>query len=215
MLWVKTKQYINNEKLDNLSDYTELKDILNLNGDETYKIDNNNIVWNSNGSDIFYQGKYESDLPIELDVTYKLDGKVSKLEDILGKKGKVSISINYKNNDRNIVNVNGTNEALYTPFVVTMGMILDSKNNSNVDINNGKVISTGTKSVVVGISAPGLYESLNVSSLKNMNNITVTFDTDSFFPSTFSKTPTQNGSSKYTVNLSLTLFINLPSWNEN
>ena len=126
---------VNNEKLDNLSDYTELKDILNLNGDETYKIDNNNIVWNSNGSDIFYQGKYESDLPIELDVTYKLDGKVSKLEDILGKKGKVSISINYKNNDRNIVNVNGTNEALYTPFVVTMGMILDSKNNSNVDIS--------------------------------------------------------------------------------
>ena len=171
---------VNNEKLDNLSDYTELKDILNINGDETYKIDNNNIVWNSNGSDIFYQGKYDSDLPIELDVTYKLDGKVSKLEDILGKKGKVSISINYKNNDRHIVNVNGTNEALYTPFVVTMGMILDSKNNSNVDINNGKVISTGTKSVVVGISAPGLYESLNVSSLKNMNNITVTFDTDSF-----------------------------------
>lgn len=171
---------VNNEKLDSLSDYTELKDILNINGDETYKIDNNNIVWNSNGNDIFYQGKYESDLPIELDVTYKLDGKGSKLEDILGKKGKVSISINYKNNDRHIVNVNGTNEALYTPFVVTMGMILDSKNNSNVDINNGKVISTGTKSVVVGISAPGLYESLNVSSLKNMNNITVTFDTDNF-----------------------------------
>ena len=69
---------------------------------------------------------------------------------------------------------------MYTPFLITTGMILDGKENTNININNGKVISTGTKNIVVGLSAPGLYESLNISSLKNMNNITITFDTTNF-----------------------------------
>lgn len=171
---------INDEKLENINDYSELKDILNINGDETYKIDNNKIVWNSNKNDIFYQGKYDKDLPIELSVTYKLDGKVKELDDILGKKGKVSISIDYKNKDSHNVSINGKNETMYTPFLITTGMILDGKENTNININNGKVISTGTKNIVVGLSAPGLYESLNISSLKNMNNITITFETTNF-----------------------------------
>lgn len=171
---------INDEKLENINDYSELKDILNINGDETYKIDNNKIVWNSNKNDIFYQGKYEKSLPIELNVTYKLDGKEKKLDDILGKKGRVTISIDYKNKDSHNVSINGINETMYTPFLITTGMILDSTDNTNININNGKVISTGTKNIIVGLSTPGLYESLNISNLKNMNNITITFDTTNF-----------------------------------
>lgn len=171
---------INNNKENELSDYSELKDILNINGQETYTIDNNNITWSSSGNDIFYQGKLEKNLPIEANITYKLNGEVKELKDILGKSGRVSIIIKYKNLDSHNVLVNGHYETLYTPFVVTMGTIIPSATSKNISITNGKVISSGTKNIIVGLSTPGLYESLNMEELHNLDTITLEYDTESF-----------------------------------
>ena len=65
------------------------------------------------------------------------------------------------------------------PFVVTSVLMLNS-NNSNISINNGKVVNTGTRNVAVGIATPGLYNDLDISELKDMNNITISFDTDKY-----------------------------------
>ena len=119
---------INNEKINDLKDYTELKEIFNLNGDEKFSIDGSTITWNSNGNDIFYQGKYENNLPVTLKITYKLDGKETSINDMLGKKGKVDITIKYINNDKHNVLINGNYETLYTPFVVMMGTSINEKN---------------------------------------------------------------------------------------
>ena len=98
---------INNTKESELKDYTELKEIFNLNGDETFNIDGSSIAWNSNGNDIFYQGKYENDLPVTLKITYKLDGKETNVSDMLGKSGKIDITIKYTNNDKHNMLING------------------------------------------------------------------------------------------------------------
>ena len=170
---------INSDKLSTIDDYSDLKGIINLNGSETFSVNNNNLTWNALGNDIYYQGKYESELPIKMNITYKLDGNIMNVDDMIGKSGKVEITIKYTNTDKHIVNVNGKNELLYTPFVVTMGTTI-SNENSNIEISNGKIISNGTNSVVVGISTPGLYESLGLSELKNMDTITITYDTNCF-----------------------------------
>ena len=98
---------INNDKLDTINDYTELKNILNLNGDETYDLKDSKIIWNANENDIFYQGNYEGTLPINLNITYKLDGKEMKASDMLGKSGKVEIIVKYTNNDKHNMFING------------------------------------------------------------------------------------------------------------
>ena len=95
---------INDDKLDTINDYTELKNILNLNGDETYDLNDSKLVWNANGNDIFYQGNYEGTLPINIDITYKLDGKEMKASEMLGKSGKVEITIKYTNPTIVIIN---------------------------------------------------------------------------------------------------------------
>lgn len=171
---------INNTKESELKDYTELKEIFNLNGDETFNIDGSSIVWNSNGNDIFYQGKYENDLPVTLKITYKLDGKETNVSDMLGKSGKVDITIKYTNNDKHSMLINGKYETLYTPYVVMFGTSINETNTSNITINNGKVVSNGSKNFIVGISTPGLYESLKISNFKDLDTIKISYDTTCF-----------------------------------
>lgn len=172
-------EYLKNTD-DKINDVTNLKNILNLNGTEKYKLEGTNLVWDAAGKDIYYQGETEETLPVSLEITYQLDGKDIKLDDLLGKKGNVTINLKYTNNDSHLVNVNGKNTKLYTPFVVTTGTIISNDNNSNITVTNGKVISNGKNSVVVGITSPGLYESLDAESLKNFDTVTINFDTNNF-----------------------------------
>ncbi len=167
-----------NEK--ELEDETELKNILNINGNEKFELKNNKLLWKTNKKDIFYRGTLEKKLPISTDIKYYLNGKKVNPDDIVGKSGSISIVIDFTNHEKNTVNINGINQNLYTPFVVTLGTIIDGKDNKNININNGKVVSTGSRNMVVGLSSPGLYESINYDGFKTLNNITIEYETTNF-----------------------------------
>lgn len=162
-----------------IQDETYLKEILNVNGDENFTLNQNKISWENKGKDIFYQGEYEDDYPIKTSITYYLDGNETKLEELNGKSGKIKIKIKFTNNLKNKVKVNGKYKTLYTPFVTTVGTVLDS-NAKNIKINNGKVISTGSRSMVVGIASPGLYQSLDIDEFKDLNGLTIEYETSKF-----------------------------------
>ena len=172
-------EYLKNTD-DKITDKTDLKNILNLNGTEKYKLDGTNLVWDAKGKDIYYQGETNKELPVSLSIEYKLDGKKIELKDLLGKKGNVEITLNYINHDVHEVLVNGRYETLYTPFVVTMGTTISNTNNSNIKVTNGRVVSNGKNSVVVALASPGLSESLDTNKLKDFDKITISFDTKSF-----------------------------------
>ncbi len=155
-------------------DDTELKNILNMNGEETFTLGQKEITWKSTGKDIFYQGKTEKELPISLDIHYYLNNKEKKGKEMIGKKGDITIKLSFKNNDYH------SEQKLYTPFVVTMFTTISNKENSNIKVSNGKLIDTGTKNMVVALSAPGLYENLKVEQLKGLNEITISYHTTKF-----------------------------------
>ena len=163
---------VNDKELDTIDDYSTLTDIINISDDNEFTNNNNKLTFNAMGKNVMYQGKSVKKLPIATIVTYKLDGKSIELNDLLGKSGNVTINIKYINNEKH--------GNLYTPFVITTTTMIESNNNSNVTINNGKTIEFGSKNLVVGISAPGLYESLNLEELKGLDTITINYDTKSF-----------------------------------
>ncbi len=167
---------VNNDKLDLIEDYSTLEDILNINSDHTYTRENSVLSWESKGKDIYYQGISNKEMPITEKITYKLDGKDISLKDLLGKSGRVEITIKFQNNDKHIY----SSETLYTPFVVTTATMIDTVNNSNVTVSNGKVVSNGNNYIVVCISTPGLYESLNLEELKDLDTISLAYDTTKF-----------------------------------
>ena len=163
---------VNDKELDTINDYSTLTDIINISDDNEFTNNNNKLTFNAMGKNVMYQGKSVKKLPITTIVTYKLDSKSIELNDLLGKSGNVTINIKYINNEKH--------GNLYTPFVITTTTMIESNNNSNVTINNGKTIEFGSKNLVVGISAPGLYESLNLEELKGLDTITINYDTKSF-----------------------------------
>lgn len=170
-------KHLINDKLENdIEDTTELENILNINSDDGYIQTGNLLTWHSYGNDIFYQGISNKSLPVEEEITYKLDGEIMSIDDILGKSGHIEITIKYTNKDKHIIDGN----TLYTPFVITMGTIINGNNNSNVSVTNGKVINNGSNYIIVGISTPGLYESLDINELKDLNKIKISFDTEKF-----------------------------------
>lgn len=161
-----------------IKDESDLTDIKNVKGDEEFSRDGKSLTWQAAGNDIYYQGETDKELPVGVKITYFLDGKEMTAEELKGKSGKVRIRFDYANNSRE--------GEVYTPFTMVTGVILPTEKFTNVKAENGKVISDGSKNIVVGMGFPGLAESLKLSEseltedLKVPDYFEITADTEEF-----------------------------------
>ena len=154
----------NPKNLDLLEDVSELDNIENVKGYESYKINPDNMkIWEAGGNDIYYQGTTNKALPVDVQISYKLDGKAVSAAELAGKSGKVTIRFDYKNNESQTVLIDGKKETIYVPFVMVTGMVVDDSKFTNITVSNGKVINDGDKSIVMALALPGLQESLALS----------------------------------------------------
>lgn len=174
----------NTEKDKTLKDISELLGITNVNGEETFKQEGNELEWQAEGKDIYYQGNIEKEMPLECTIKYELDEKEIEPKELIGKSGKVKIKIEYKNKEKHVVNINGSETTMYTPFVVFTGTILDNEKAKDITITNGKTVDNGKKTMVIGITTPGLQESLGLNN-KNLDiempeNIEIEFNATEF-----------------------------------
>lgn len=147
---------------------------------EVYKT----IVTTKDGEEV-KQEETEKDLPIETKISYELDGKDIKPEDLTGKSGKVKIKIEYKNKSSKNVIINGISQTMYTPFMVALGTVINNKNNKNIKVSKaGRIVENGEKTIVVGVVFPGLEESLNLggrlAKVDVPDSIEITMDSKDF-----------------------------------
>ncbi len=168
-----------------IEDASDLKDIENVKGDETFTQSGDKITWQAEGKDIYYQGTTDRDLPVTEKVTYFMDGKELTPEEMAGKSGKATIRFDYTNHEKTTQVIDGKEHEVYVPFTVMTGMILP-EDYSNVEVTNGKVISDGDKKIVVGMAMPGLKESLGIEegdldeNLEIPEYVEVTADVENF-----------------------------------
>ena len=166
-----------------VADKSDLSDIENVKGDESYTINGDNMtVWDAQGNDIYYQGNIQKELPVGLSVRYYLNGKSVSPEELKGKSGKVTIRFDYENRQYETVQINGVNQRIYVPFAMLTGMILDNDTFQNVQITNGKLVNDGDRTMVVGLAFPGLQENLNLSrdDLSIPDSMEITADVTNF-----------------------------------
>ncbi len=146
-----------------ISDKSELTDIENVKGDESYTLGNDNArIWDAQGKDIYYRGNIEKELPVGLSVTYKLDGKTVSPTELAGKSGKVTIRFDYSNRQYEYVEIDGQKEKIYVPLAMLTGILLDNDVFTNVEVTNGKLINDGSRTAVIGIAFPGLQDNLSI-----------------------------------------------------
>ena len=176
---VKVTNHLKINETTNLDDNSILKDIMNISGDEKFTQNNNSLKWETKGEDIVYKGTTTKALPITTKITYYLDNEEIELNKLIGKKGHVEIKLDFTNETNNSVNINGKIENLHTPFVTTVGAMFD-ENTKNIEVTNGKVVSNGNKKILLAVATPGLYQSTGLSIFKNMNSVTISYDTNKF-----------------------------------
>ena len=145
----------NRDKSDKIEDTTDLKDIVNVKGDETFTQNGNKITWDAAGNEISYQGTTDKQLPVSVKATYYLDGNEISPEELAGKSGKVKIRLDYTSNEKVTKEVNGKEEDISVPFVAVSGMVLGD-NFTNIQVTNGKYLAQGESNIVVGYAVPGL-----------------------------------------------------------
>ena len=168
----------NDQRQEYVNDLSNLLNIVNTSGDETFTQDGNKIVWNANGNSLSYQGDTQQELPIKTTVTYKLNDEEVSADELKGKEGKVSITVNYENTDSHNVKINGKTEKMYTPFIVVAGLLINKDNNENITVTKGKVVDNGKNAIAVGMALPGLQESLGLSKSDVDIPSSITFEMD-------------------------------------
>lgn len=146
--------------LANVTDKTTLTDIQNTESDAEFTQNGEELVWNTNDTDVYYKGNTDKALPIDVKVTYALDGQEAALEDIIGKSGHLTVTVNLKNNETDTVNVNGKDRTIVTPLITAVGVILGG-DASNVTAEHGMIESAAKSSVAAFVTLPGVKDSLS------------------------------------------------------
>lgn len=166
----------------NITDASSLLDIENVKGDESYTVDDDSVVWDADGQDIYYRGSSSAELPVGIKISYTLDGKEISPESLAGKSGKITIRFDYTNSAYEMKKINGKEEKIFVPFAMLTGIILDDDIFRNVEVTNGKLINDGMRSVVAGAAFPGLQESLGLdkNDLEIPEYIEITADVTDF-----------------------------------
>lgn len=153
----------NTEQATFLTDDSELQDIKNVKGEQSYTIDQDGMrIWDAQGQDIYFQGECDKILPVELQVSYYLDGDGISPDELAGKSGELTIQFTYKNNRQSQVMIHGKNETIFAPYLMLTGLVFDNHKVTDVKISNGKIINDGEKTFVAGFALPGVKESLGL-----------------------------------------------------
>lgn len=156
-------EWLKNPNNGKTEDVTELQNVENVKGDETYTTGSEGSVsWKSEGKDIYYQGTTDKELPVDVEITYTLNGKKVEAKDLKGKDGELEMKVQYTNQSKETVDVSGESVEMYTPFAMVTAMMLPNDEYTNVTIDHGKIVSDGDKNIVVGLGFPGLEENLNL-----------------------------------------------------
>lgn len=160
----------NDSGIKNLKEKLNLTDVKNVKTDEVPEDNNGEYTWNSDSNDIYYQGNSTEQLPVTMQITYELDGQKLSQEELKGKSGHLKINIHLTNVNSETKTINGKNVIIH-PFFVAGGMLsLNNDHYSNTTCDQGKIVTDGSKQMLVFAAVPGLKDTLDSADLSKVSD---------------------------------------------
>ncbi len=135
-------------------------------------------IKNAEGKDTVTRSDSDKALPVSMKISYTLDGKEIDPAALAGKSGHVKMTVEYKNDLKTIVNVNGKNMETKVPFAAVSVFLLNT-GFKNVTVTRGSVSSDGTRTFVCCLAFPGLENSLKGIS-EDADRVVVEADVEDF-----------------------------------
>ena len=152
----------NPDGLEELPDETLLENPQNVKGDGAFE----GGVWKADGKDIYYQGDSRRDLPVQVKITYTLDGAEISADELAGKSGHVVIRFDYTVSASKTVKVQDKNVELTVPYVVLTGALLDNDTLTNIEVENGRLVNDGDHTIVMGVALLGMKKNLDTDQVE-------------------------------------------------
>ena len=105
-----------------------------------------------------------------MQITYELDGQQLSQEELKGKSGHLKINIHLTNVNSETKTINGKNVIIH-PFFVAGGMLsLDNDHYSNTTCDQGKIVTDGSKQMLVFAAVPELKDTLDSADLSKVSD---------------------------------------------
>lgn len=154
-------------------DQSNLKEIRNTEGDEEFQLsDDGQLIWQSLGEDIHYEGESDASLPVGVSVSYYLNGKKVSPEEIAGASGEVKVRFDYTNRQSVEIEKDGEKKSVTMPYLFMTMVVLPEDVFTDVKVENGSLAELSGTQAVIGYAVPGFMDSLK------LNDWEVTEDTE-------------------------------------
>ncbi len=130
-------------------DYGNYSDIRNMTTSEKLNQNGNKITINSNANKFYYQGTLEKkELPWNIAIKYFLNNKELPGKELVGKSGKLKITISVKQNNK-------INKTFFDNYALQIGLSFDNKLFSNIKTDNATVAEAGSRKQLTYTVLPG------------------------------------------------------------
>lgn len=124
------------------------------------------LMRDEEGEEFRYKEETDEEIPVDISVSYFLDGESIEPEDLAGKSGNVRIRFDYENKT-------GENDKTPVPFTVITALVLPTDVFSNIEVTNGKTVSMEGQNMVVGFALPGISQYLGLNSYEPTEEIEI------------------------------------------
>lgn len=145
--------------LQGAEDQSSLKNIQCTQGEGGFEQKGEVLTWNVEGDDAYYKGESDRKAPVSAKITYSLDGKAAPLEELLGKSGRLAITVDLANQEGGTAKIGGKDRQICTPFATMVAAILDG-NCTHVQAEHGRVEKLSDSTAVGFACLPGVKDSL-------------------------------------------------------
>ena len=155
-----------------ITDKSDLTDIENVKGDETYSQGSDgSITWKAAGNDIYYRGNSSKQAPVTMKITYTLDGNNITAADAAGKSGKLTLNIKLNNSTFTTQSVDGAMKQVCVPIVAIAGVMMDSGTFTNITCDSGTLQSDAANQIVAAVMLPGMKQCLGSNLTGDLSSV--------------------------------------------
>ncbi|MCI8359887.1 MAG: hypothetical protein HFE86_00940 [Clostridiales bacterium] len=153
----------NPDGLRGVAERVNLQNVKNVKSDLAPTLRDGLLSWDTDETDVYYQGQTDLTPPVTMAVSYTLDGQPIAPAELAGRSGRVTITLRFINNTGKSQTVAGETRTVYTPFAVAAVCNLPTDTFKNVSCGDLPLVAEGNNQMVAIAALPGLKESLGDS----------------------------------------------------
>lgn len=159
--------------IKNIEETLDIQDVENVKSAEEPTVEGDTYTWNIDGTDVYYQGTSEKQLPVEVTITYRLDGKQMRPEELAGKSGALEIHIEMKNLAGTTKKIQGKETNIHPLYLAAGILDFSSDHFTNVVCENAKVLSDGNHQMVGFMTIPGFEDTLKSAGIDKAEDLPI------------------------------------------